>query len=436
MRSPIPVSLGFFLVAAAAYLLQLSPVTGVFLMILAAPLWSVFLINAGFVGIAIEAATGFTRRFWLVLPVLWFGGYAAFAAADRIAIANEMRALKSAAAETGRPSAPSPNLLIHDPAAYLGDEIATRLVSGYDVPVVQVATSAGTTAYRFAPESFCGGLSRLSGRQPVLQRRSMGAPTGMDTGCVVYVTEPKAAGALEVFLDKERTSGPLAWRTVLAVGAPDGPRFPLRAAASTPLTWLPMPILGCSLNSGMNQWECVARFGRESAPTVGGDEPSQAVTVLAAALELSPRTTETPTDEARLQQLANESTQEALAAVDRMLAEPLQKEHSFIHVSALRARPSAYSDRAPAMAAVVRRHMGDEDAAATLTAFQILLAGLPDDDFAEVRPILAEVYRQGAELPRDLTVRALMTRLGVRGRTEPGSRDLYRIAAVRPGDVD
>ena len=438
MRSPIPVSLGFFLVSGIVYLLQLRPETGVFLMMLAAPVWSVALINAGFIGIAIEAAIGFTRRFWLVLPVLWFGGYAAFAAADRLAMTHEARRLHADAATAGLPSSRRPTLVIHDPDSYIGGEIATRLVTGTDASVVYVAAADGTTAYRFAPLSYCGGSgSRMAGAT-IRQRTPMGIATRVDGACVLSVAENAPASAVQVFLEKERVPDTAGRRYVLVMGSPDGPRIPLRAGDKGPLTWFPMPILGCALNSAMNRWECMARFAREPAEVSGrGGESGQAASALAAAFALAPRTADTPADpvaEARLAALAEEGTHKALATLDLMLEQPLQSEHSFIDVSSLLSRPSAFRDRAPAMAAAVRRHMGDEGAAGTLSAFQILLAGLPEADFATVRPVLSDVYRPGAELPRGLTVRALMTRLGVSGRRMPGSRDVYRIEAVHRTD--
>src|SRR4051794_36991553 len=71
----MPLSLAFFVLTAIVYLLQLFPYTGVFLMILAAPLWSVVTINAGFAFLTVETIGGRVSRLWLAAPILWFGGY-------------------------------------------------------------------------------------------------------------------------------------------------------------------------------------------------------------------------------------------------------------------------------------------------------------------------------------------------------------------------
>jgi hypothetical protein len=82
----LPKSLLFFAATGAVFLLQLFPYTGVFLMFLLAPFWSVVLVNLGFIGIALEAASGQVTRLWLILPTAWFGAYTWFAVADHGAL--------------------------------------------------------------------------------------------------------------------------------------------------------------------------------------------------------------------------------------------------------------------------------------------------------------------------------------------------------------
>jgi hypothetical protein len=82
-----PWSLWFFVATAVVYLLQRFPPTGIFLMLFLAMFWSVILVNAGFIGIGIEALTGRVSLAWLLLPLLYFGGYYAFYAKDQAALA-------------------------------------------------------------------------------------------------------------------------------------------------------------------------------------------------------------------------------------------------------------------------------------------------------------------------------------------------------------
>lgn len=66
MRSRFPVSLAFFAVTALVFLLQLIPVTGVFLMFALAMFWSVVLVNAEIIGVAIKSVLGCVSRWWLL----------------------------------------------------------------------------------------------------------------------------------------------------------------------------------------------------------------------------------------------------------------------------------------------------------------------------------------------------------------------------------
>ena len=61
-----------FLFTAAVFLLQLFPLTGMLLMILAAPFWSVITINLGFILVIADVVAGTLPRWALALPVIYF----------------------------------------------------------------------------------------------------------------------------------------------------------------------------------------------------------------------------------------------------------------------------------------------------------------------------------------------------------------------------
>jgi hypothetical protein len=85
-RRAIPLSSFLFAATALWVGLQHISALGVFMVFLLAPLWSILLLNAAFVGIGAEAAIGRVSRLWLALPIAWFGGYLLFAAADHRAL--------------------------------------------------------------------------------------------------------------------------------------------------------------------------------------------------------------------------------------------------------------------------------------------------------------------------------------------------------------
>jgi hypothetical protein len=84
MSRPFPLSLILFVVTGVVYVLQTIPYTGIFLMFVMAPFWSVALVNVGFIGVAIEAAVGRVSRWWLIVPMVFYSAYGAFAARDQL----------------------------------------------------------------------------------------------------------------------------------------------------------------------------------------------------------------------------------------------------------------------------------------------------------------------------------------------------------------
>jgi hypothetical protein len=71
--------IGCFILTAVVFLLQVSPIPGVFLMFLLAPYWSVVTINLGFALMVLDGLVGSLPKPRLVFPAIWFVGYAAAA---------------------------------------------------------------------------------------------------------------------------------------------------------------------------------------------------------------------------------------------------------------------------------------------------------------------------------------------------------------------
>ena len=83
-----PWSLWFFVATAVVFLLQRFPPSGIILMFALAMVWSVALINLGFIGIGVEVLAGRVGRGWLILPALYFGGYYAAYAMNQATLAT------------------------------------------------------------------------------------------------------------------------------------------------------------------------------------------------------------------------------------------------------------------------------------------------------------------------------------------------------------
>src|SRR4051812_31911071 len=109
-----PKSLLFLVATGVVYLLQVIPVTGFFLMLVLAAFWSVLLVNAAMIGTAVEALSGRVARWWLVLPVAFYGGYFAVVAQDHATLRTLMAAYDAANARVTIPFEPARQALAFD----------------------------------------------------------------------------------------------------------------------------------------------------------------------------------------------------------------------------------------------------------------------------------------------------------------------------------
>jgi hypothetical protein len=271
-KRPVPVSLIFLLVAAVWAALQAVPVVGLILMFVLAPFWSVLFINAAFVGTGVEAILGRVRRYWLMLPLLWFGGYACVAAGDHIAMASLGREFEQHNASVKIPFDPSEHALVFRG----GSSAATDMIDNYALPVAYDENAnfkgASHIAYRLIDNAICREIrdTRATGdaginvlwfhdtngngvTDSVFEKRFCNLQQPEDPAVPVYTVETQetktSVGSLPVTL------------TTTTVTASDGRAFTLKGGFASPLGWLPMPVVGCL------QWtetKCDAAFWRNS----------------------------------------------------------------------------------------------------------------------------------------------------------------------------
>jgi hypothetical protein len=71
----MPVSALLLIATVATYLLLLIPMVGGMILVLGGPLWSVATVNLAMIFMAWEAWTGRIKPVWVVVPVIYFGGY-------------------------------------------------------------------------------------------------------------------------------------------------------------------------------------------------------------------------------------------------------------------------------------------------------------------------------------------------------------------------
>jgi hypothetical protein len=262
ITSKNPRSLLWFAATAVIFVLQLIPYTGLFLMFLMAPFWSVITVNAGFAHLAAEAYFGKIHKVWLILPIAWFAGYEAAALLSHRAAWQLDAQLK---AENSRQTLNFNDIeqsLVFEQGSDFLSGAAQTIFNKYDV----------SAAYERNPN--------FPGYSHLVYRENVRAPED-PTKSIVLVkgTDELISGYL---LPYRRYT-----ISLLDHGTPIRTLF---AGHAHPLSWIPLPIMGCSLNSAAPSWDCVVQFWRDNIGLGGtGGYGGAAIEVVATALGLKPR---------------------------------------------------------------------------------------------------------------------------------------------------
>lgn len=275
-------------------------------MFMAAGLWSVVLVNLGFVGIALESISGNISRLWLAVPAIWFAGYPIYVAID-----NNMQA--ALVAELANQNAAVQIAL--DPITedlFWSDSGADTLVQDFGLQAIykkggfpySMGGSRGATldtVHFLASASVCNQF-RTKGNANVYpinfwERSTERWPSKLvNEVCIIQIYEnsknPKITISREPDIDQRLEIDRS--RDRLRIDLPTGKTLFLNVGTIKKLPWFPMPILGCGLISGgpLEGWRCTAQFwGTEHIPLL----PYQFVNsyeaeILSKALGLSEKT--------------------------------------------------------------------------------------------------------------------------------------------------
>ncbi len=280
----MPKSFLFFVATAAVFLLQAFPVTGIILMLMAAPFWSIGLVNAGFIGTGIEALSGGISRGWLLLPLLWFTGYGAVAWNDH-AVLGKLRDQAAAQNVTVRvPFDAEHEVLVSNEggAGNSGVGIAW-FVQNYALSVAySFNPDAGESQFRatrLADNALCRRLfdtpeGRASGVRPMWFHDSPGQriADGVFEQRFCTIDVPQAPDLPQVLITRNenetKVDGLPVTLITTTIASTDGATHVLSGGVASPLRWFPMPVIGCALNSGAARWSCTMQFWRDSAQPI------------------------------------------------------------------------------------------------------------------------------------------------------------------------
>lgn len=291
---------GCFLLTVVALLLQLSPYTGIFLMMLGAPFWPVILINLGFALMARDGWRDPHNRWLLAPPIMWFGGYLVVAAISHLQAANFNAALQ--AANLGKTISWNKleQTILLNPDAYGFDGIlsAEELVRSYGVNQAFEGDPArgNVRSSRMIGADCPRGVLGASNSVIYIPIIDSGFGTGRPSRRARYVcllSSAADAKARSVIVKAGRSKTISGWLTYkksqeIIIESPARRPLVLQSGYAQPLTWLPQPVLGCALNSGNPSWDCFAQFNHESLYSKDEDRaPNGADNVIAKALGLS-----------------------------------------------------------------------------------------------------------------------------------------------------
>lgn len=434
MRRLIPFSFFFFVATAAVFILQMIPIVGFFLMFMLAMFWSVLLVNAGMIGVAIEAGLGRVSRWWLVLPLVFYGGYWAVAAQDHMTLRKLGAAYDAANSKVKTGFDPTRQALIFEDNGN-GSGSGAWLTQHYGLPVAWSVNSnfpEGHLSYRMMEKAVCAKVRET----PALGQafvHAFGFHDGDVIGkrkmesrfCALSMPERPELPAVRVSRQETRTvetSLPVV-RVTTTITMSDGRRFQLLGGTASPLAWIPMPVMGCGLNSGAASWDCDAGFWRNSfTPIVSGNTRySRDSMVLAAALGLkrvaiADRRGGDPTLVLAKMAAVEEATlSRQLANIDAMIADPLAK--ADWQVGVIVNRPEALASRADAIMTGIERAeaAGGNDRYKARESGRILaglLAKLPRERFVDFGPRILALYARAGEGSWLWEAEPLLRRLG------------------------
>ncbi|WP_017664540.1 hypothetical protein [Porphyrobacter sp. AAP82] len=289
-----PASLNFLGAALVVLALQAVPWTGIFLMILAGPLWAGVLVTLAMTGILWEVATGQASPVWLALPGCYFGAYYLLAAWERIAASRIAAGI--AAANAGQALACDParqDVLLVNGKGSLQIDIGP-LLAGYALARVfrggqvhflgtseacllargEAARQSGVSCFGHSP----GARAAVSG---AMRACGIISAPGEPERPVLRVTSDRSA--------ERRMLVPVQFEDFTLLDEASGATCRLRSGEARLLARFPFPIIGFALNSGAPKWQGFAGWMRQRAvPLADGGTRAGGAALVAGAMGLAP----------------------------------------------------------------------------------------------------------------------------------------------------
>lgn len=290
-----------FVAVGVVFALQTLPVVGIILMFMLAPFWSIILINAGMIGVLFEALTNRVSRRWLALPLAFYGIYWTVATLDHLALRSASASYHAANQRVKTGFDPKTHSLVF--AEGNGEASpAEWLTQNYVLPVAYSENSAFVEryiSYRLIEMAVCSELRQSDVMDAAFVHgfaisdvETIGSRSTEERVCTLSMPERPDLPIARVSTERKHVRNvtlPIT-QTVTTITLPDGREDQLLGGFAAPLGWIPMPVLGCSLDSMMASWDCSAGFLRKGfTPIFPGETRFHSDSrILAQALGLAP----------------------------------------------------------------------------------------------------------------------------------------------------
>lgn len=268
----LPRSLLVFLLSPILAVLQIFPITGVVLMMVAAAAFHAGIINAGMFLLAAEAIA--VRKFvWLIVPAVWFGAYGhmAWQSHAEIAAFEEFVAHENYGTriEFNQPT----QALIIESSGIL-HRFSQNLLDDYSVTEIFDSNVYGVTRKRLANASTCATATKIIppylGAPPVSPVREPNGRFDSKLPGVCWITSHEKPDREELRVTSTHEDGkfnaslPYSIDRV-QISSLKGLISQAAQARAHPYVWFPTPFFGCGLISGGTpRWECTGYFMKDT----------------------------------------------------------------------------------------------------------------------------------------------------------------------------
>jgi hypothetical protein len=439
MLNWMPRSIWLIAFTAFAYLLQLSPY-GLLLYVLMAPLWTIATINAGFLGLGVEALTGRIHKAWLIGPLLWFAGYEYIAWQSNKSV-EPLRNMVFAFNDKKQIvfDATTQSLVVETPA---DTETVRKLLEGYELPVVYVSDRQSSEfkhrAWRISRTESCEAINGSGRFQAPVRGRPMEIHTGrysvyLPSSCIFGLPEEPTTPVVSYTVEAQE------WHRVAFLRynlttiklMSDADTIELRSASVAPLWWFPAPTMGCSFNPGGPSWQCTPDFFRDVRVLT---EPSE---IAAKALGLKPAASVTLRElEARnlvVRQRGAEMARASQNAFTEFLADP-SKPITAANLRDAAKHPEQYDKKSSEIANAIGKVLAPPNPRLDIAInLGEMLAALPDIQFNAVVPQLLAGYTAAQQISTSVIGDRMAHRLSAIGA--PALPILERLALEQPDSL-